>query len=292
MNPLRTPDQFLLLYSDPSEPVSRVLLDQPGRFPRPVLAIPLDRLVDAVETGPVWRWNGRAIDPARTAVIHRLARPPSFSPDHPLATYAAERRFWTHLSRELRRFAYASSLPTATSMIGCHGSLVDQWLDVPALVPELVPPLRVPAHRGGGSQATLAGDVHAIDPWHLYSFGSACAPTATVPPGRVLYERPRGQVVHVAQVGTLLLSGPPPPAMTPADQSYIVSFAQAMAGRTATRILEHAFVVGDGPPVFYSTCPFPVITGSLPAFAELVVRGLVDDVARRRLDDPASTRLR
>ncbi len=286
MSPSRSPEPLLLLYSDPSEPVTRVLLEQPGRFGREVVAIPLDRLVDAVATGPVWRWGGRTIDPARTAVVNRLARPPAFAPGHPLATYADERRFWTRLSRALRRFAYASSLPTATSMIGCHGSLVDQWLDLPALVPGL----RVPAHRGAGSDTTLAGDIHAVDPWHLYSFGAAT--TAATVPGRVLYAKPRGRVVHVAQVGELLLFGPTPPDMTTAHQSVIVSFAHAMAARTATRILEHAFIIGDGPPVFYSTCPFPVITGALPSYAELVVRGLSDDIDRRRVDDRPSAGLR
>ncbi len=288
MSPSRSPDLLLLLYADPAEPVARVLLEQPRRFGREVLAIPLDRLVDAVATGPTWRWDGRTIDPARTAVVNRLARPPAFPPGHPLATYAGERRFWTHLSRALRGFAYVSSLPTATSMIGCHGSLVDQWLDLPTLVPGL----RVPKHRAAGSTDPLADDAHAVDPWHLYSFGTAMPGATTAPPGRILYARPRGRVVHVAQVGELLMFGPTPPDMTTADQSVIVSFAHAMAARTGTRILEHAFIVGDGPPVFYSTCPFPVITGSLPSYPELLVRGLADDIDRDRGDHPPSAGLR
>ena len=54
-----------------------------------------------------------------------------------------------------------------------------------------------------------------------------------------------------------------------------------MAARSANRILEHAFFVGDGLPVFYSTCPVPVITGRLPAYADIVVQGLLDDIKQR-----------
>ena len=36
----------------------------------------------------------------------------------------------------------------------------------------------------------------------------------------------------------------------------------------------------DQPPVFYSTCPFPVICGALPQYAELLAQGLTHDIDR------------
>jgi hypothetical protein len=271
-----SPDLLLLLYSDRSDAVARALLDHPGRFGREVFALSLDQLVEATCVGSAWRVAGRAIEPARTAVVNRLVAPPAGS-GHRLVSYAAGRQFWTWLERELTRFAYATSRPTATSLTGCHGSLLDQWTDLPALVDGL----RVPAHRSPWSAEPLDGDVFRVDPWHLYSLGTPAAPGDATRDGRLAYARPRGRLVHVAQVGGLVLFAAMPADMTRAQQSYIVSFAQAMAARSDVRILEHAFFVGDGPPVFYSTCPFPVITGSLAEYPQLVAQGLADDIARR-----------
>ncbi len=265
---------LLLLYSDRDDPVSAALLARPEHFGADVVAIPLGELVRDVTIGATWRWAGRTIDPARTAVVNRLFLPAAAA--SPFAGYAQERRFWGWAHGELQRFAYATSLPTATSLHGCHGSLLDQWLDLPALVDGLP----VPSYRAPWSDEPLSGDVHRVDPWTLYSLGVRERDPREAARGLLRFVRPRGALVHVAQVGGTILASSPA-QMTRAQQSSIVSFANAMASRSAVRILEHAFFIGDGPPVFYSTCPSPVITGSLPEYPALLAKGLQDDIARR-----------
>ena len=269
------PPVLLLLYTDRSDPVSAAVLSHPGRFGMDVVAMPLRALIDEVTIGTEWQWRGRTIDPRRTAVVNRLV--PSANEPPPFASDFDERQFWGWLHRELQRFAYTTSLPTATSMHGCHGSLLDQWLDLPTLVDGL----RVPDYRAPWSGDVLHGDVHRVDPWHLYSLGTRDDDAGRPGDGLMRFVRPHGRLMHVAQVGGTLLVANAPPQTTRAQQSSIVSFANALASRSDVRILEHAFFIGDGPPVFYSTCPLPVITGSLPEYPALLVQGLQDDIARR-----------
>ncbi len=62
------------------------------------------------------------------------------------------------------------------------------------------------------------------------------------------------------------------------QRDHIVSFTRSMSELSPNRILEHAFFEGNEVPVFYSTCPIPVVTGRLPAYTDLVVTGLQDDI--------------
>lgn len=271
-----TADRLLLLYADRTDPVSRVLLDEPGRFGREVVAISLGELLDEVAVGSTWVWRDRAIDPSRTAAVNRLTA--TAGDGGPFATFAAERRFWTWLGDELGRFAYASSRPNAMSMIGCHGSLRDQWTSLP----QLVDGLRVPLHEAPGAPPLRRDDIFEIDPWHLYSLGTRRgAGSAPAPPGRLAFVRPAGRLLHVAQVGGTLLAANFPQTLTAAQQSALGAFAERIATRSEARILEHAFFVGTELPVFYSTSPVPVITGTHPNFPDLLVQGLQDDVDRR-----------
>jgi hypothetical protein len=96
----------------------------------------------------------------------------------------------------------------------------------------------------------------------------------------IAFVRPAGWLVHVAQVGRTILFANAPPGMTPQQQNYITTFVAAMAAVSTNRILEHAFFVGTELPVFYSTCPMPVITGKLPAYPNLVMQGLQDEFHR------------
>jgi len=79
--------------------------------------------------------------------------------------------------------------------------------------------------------------------------------------------------------GTILLANAPP-QMTPAQRESIMAFTRAIASSSRARILEHAFFVDGGAPVFYSTYPVPVLTGGHPAFTYLLVDGLIDDIER------------
>lgn len=268
-------DRLLLLYTDRSDPVARILLEQTPRFGREIVALSLAELLVEVAVDTRWRWRHHVVDPARTAVINRL----SVSNAGELPSYFDERQLWTWLRGELGRFAYASSVPSATSMIGDFGSLRDQWLDLP----ERVPGLPVPTHAVPGAVRSLDGDVYRVDPWRLYSLGTARAQEPDAADGgRLTYVRPPGRLLHVAQVGGMLMPAAVPEGMTAAHRSFLVSFVRTMASTSDARILEHAFFIGPALPVFYSTCPVPVITGSLPDFPELLVQGLLDDIDRRR----------
>lgn len=270
------PERILLLYSDPADAVARVLLQQPSRFGRDVMALSLQQLVEEVEAGPEWTWAGRTLDPGRTAVVNRLV---SIEPQRDVSLLASafqRRQFSGWLHEELGRFAYASALPTAVSPVGDYGSLRDQWSDIPHLVGDV----RVPVH---GRSHALLPEAWAVDPDSLYSLGK---PVAAVPAAelsrKLIYVRPRGQLFHVAQVGGMFLAVNAPPHMNRAQQEHVTAFVKAMAAVSENRILEHAFFVGDALPVFYSTCPVPVITGGLPAYANLLVEGLRHDIEHDR----------
>src|SRR5687767_4716554 len=133
---------LLLLHVGRSDPVSCAILDNAGRFDREVIAISLPQLLSEIVVGACWTWAGRTIDPARTAVVNRLTSFGNANDAGQLASPFRQQQMWGWLHHELQRFAYVSSLPTATSLIGCHGSLLDQWSDLPLLVGGL----RVPRH--------------------------------------------------------------------------------------------------------------------------------------------------
>jgi hypothetical protein len=266
-------ETVLLLYSDRAEPATAAVLDHAARFGRKVVARSVAELVEG---------TGLA-DPDRTAVINRIGSLGDEGATGPIESPYGRQKLWTWLHRELQRFPYASSLPTATSPIGGFGSLRDQWADLPRLAEGL----RVPIHGEAAKRHIAGGDVHVVDPRNLYTLGQPLAAGATWPQGatRLAYVRPRGTIVHAAQVGGMMMFTNAPPDMARSDSDRIAAFAEAMARSSESRILEHAFFVGDGPPVFYSTFPLPIVSGRHPAYAELVVEGLTDDISRlaRRL---------
>ncbi len=196
----------------------------------------------------------------------------------PFESSFQRQQFWAWLTAALQRFAYVSAMPSPIAPVGSFGSLLDQWTDLP----ELVRGLRVPEHRASGSADALGGDVYVLNPWHLYSLGrrAAVAP-GPIERGHLAYVRPAGKLFHVAQVGTAIFAPNAPPQLRPEQRDHVVSFAHSMAALSGNRILEHAFFAGEGLPVFYSTCPVPVVTGRLPAYADIVVTGLCDDIKNR-----------
>ena len=274
------PDLILLLYSDRSDAVARSLVEQAAALPYELLAMSLAQLVDEVEVGAVWNWRGRTIDPLRTAIVNRLALVETGDGAvPPLESSFLRQEFWTWLAGALRRFRYVSSLPSPLSPMGSFGSLADQWSELPGLITGL----RVPAHRPSGSAQALRGDVYVIDPWRLYSLGSrATAEHGSTPRGHLAYVRPAGKLFHVAQVGRAFIAPNAPPHLRREQWACVESFTRAMSALSSSRILEHAFFEGDEVPVFYSTCPVPVITGRDPAYADLLVRGLHDDIESQR----------
>ena len=278
VTPREPPNLILLLYTDQADPVASVLLSQGARLHYEVVAMSLSQLVYEVAVGPVWKWAGRTIDPSRTAVVNRLVSIETEEGTGPLESSSQRQQFWTWLNTELQRFAYVSSMPSAVSPVGSFGSLLDQWLDLP----ELVRGLRVPVHRAPGTAEALCGDVHVVNPWHLYSLGRrASDEPGPIPRGHIAYARPAGMLFHVAQVGNMIIAPNAPPEMGRDQRDDVVSFTRSMAALSGNRILEHAFFAGEGHPVFYSTCPVPVVTGRLPAYAHIVVTGLHDDIKNR-----------
>jgi hypothetical protein len=126
------------------------------------------------------------------------------------------------------------------------------------------------------------GDVYIVDPWQLYSLGHPMAAGPATNAGAGLaYVRPAGMLMHVAQVGGTYFLANVPPGMATVQQDYITSFANSMARLSASRILEHAFFVGNDLPVFYATSPVPLLTGALVSYPDLVIRGLCDDIRQR-----------
>lgn len=274
MRRLEPPNLILLLYTDRADAVASVLLGQGQRLRCEVLAMALSQLINEAIVGRTWKWAGRTIDPSRTALVNRLVSVEGGT--GPFHSFVQRQQFWIWLAEALQGFAYVSSVPSAISPVGSFGSLLDQWSDLP----ELVRGLRVPAHRAGGSTAELRGDVYLVDPWHLYNLGrrAAIEPGPTGRRGHLAYVRPAGRLFHVAQVGNTIIIPNAPPGMRQEQRDHIVSFTRSMSALSPNRILEHAFFEGNEVPVFYSTCPIPVVTGRLPGYADLVVTGLQDDI--------------
>jgi hypothetical protein len=268
------PNLILLLYTDRADAVTSVLLEQGQRLRYEVLAMSLSQLINQAIVGRTWKWAERTIDPSRTAVVNRLLSVDGEAA--PFQSSVQRQQFWIWLAGALQGFAYVSSMPSAISPLGSFGSLVDQWSDLP----ELVSGLRVPTHRAGGSTAELRGDVYVVDPWHLYNLGrrAAIEPGSGEWHGQLAYVRPAGRLFHVAQVGNTIIVPNAPPGMRQEQRDHIVSFTRSMSVLSPNRILEHAFFEGNEVPVFYSTCPIPVVTGRLPGYADLVVTGLQDDI--------------
>jgi hypothetical protein len=268
------PNLILLLYSDRADAVASVLLEQALRLRREVLAMSLSQLINEVIVGRTWKWAQRTIDPSRTAVVNRLLSVDGAT--NPFQSPIQRQQFWIWLAEALRSFAYVSSMPSATSPVGSFGSLADQWSDLP----ELVSGLQVPSHRAKGSTAELRGDVYVVDPWQLYNLGrrAAIEPGPTGRTEQLAYVRPAGRLFHVAQVGNAIIIPNAPPGMRREQHDHVVSFTRSMSALSPNRILEHAFFEGNEVPVFYSTCPIPVVTGRLPQYADLVVTGLQDDI--------------
>ena len=278
MTPREPPNLILLLYTDPADAVATALVEQSERLHCEVVAMSLSQLIDEAIVGAVWKWAGRTIDPSRTAVVNRFISVETQQGTGPFESSFQRQQFWTWLTAALQRFAYVSAMPSPIAPVGSFGSLLDQWTDLP----ELVRGLRVPEHRASGSADALGGDVYVLNPWHLYSLGrrAEVAP-GPIERGHLAYVRPAGRLFHVAQVGTAIFAPNAPPQLRPEQRDHVVSFAHSMAALSGNRILEHAFFAGEGLPVFYSTCPVPVVTGRLPAYADIVVTGLCDDIKNR-----------
>ena len=275
------PRLVLLLYGDPNDGVTRALAQVGAQLGWPSIALSAQQLLDSVEFGDAWTIAGHRIEPQHTALINRLPladRLESGPTPEPEAT--ARQAVWRRLRDELGRFGYASSLPTATSIMGCYGSLLDQWEDLPRLVPDL----RVPDHSAPSLPRPLHGNVYAVNRWTPYSLGKPLdeALAAGLPAAaRLDYVKPEGLLIHLAQVGDAMFFPNPPPTMTAAQQEAMVGVARALAAVSPIRILEHAFFLGAGAPVLYSSFPVPVLSGAHALYPELVKQGLPDDIRKR-----------
>jgi len=272
------PDLVLLLHGDPNDAVTRALVSGRAQLGWPLVAVSAQEMLDGIELGDAWTVAGRRVDPRRTAVINRLPLADRLELDEAtVADTMARQALWSRLREELGRFRYASSLPTATSIMGCYGSLLDQWEDLPRLVPGL----RVPDHSASSLPRALHGTVFAVNRWTPYSLGKPLAealadglPAAV----RLDYVLPEGSLVHLAQVGDTMFSPNPPPTMTAAQQQAMMGVARALAAVSPIRILEHAFFLGQGAPILYSSFPVPVLSGGHALYPELVKQGLRNDI--------------
>ena len=191
----------------------------------------------------------------------------------------ARQALWSRLRDELGRFRYASSLPTATSIMGCYGSLLDQWEDLPRLVPGL----RVPDHSAPSLPRALHGTVFAVDRWTPYSLGKPLdqALAAGLPAAaRLDYVMPEGRLVHLAQIGDAMFFPNPPPTMSASQEQAMMGVARELAAVSPIRILEHAFFLGNGAPTLYSSFPVPVLSGGHDLYPELVKQGLRNDIKK------------
>jgi len=274
------PDLVLLLYGDPADAVTQALASGRAQLGWPLVPVSTQQLIDGIGLGDAWTLAGRRIDPQRTAVINRLPLGDRLEPD-PSTTAAtvARQAVWSRLREEIGRFRYSSSLPTATSIMGCHGSLLDQWQDLPRLVPGLL----VPDHSASSLPRALHGTVFAVNRWTPYSLGKPLdeALAAGLPAAaRLDYVLPEGSLVHLAQVGDAMFFPNPPPTMTPAQQQAMMGVGRALAAASPIRILEHAFFLGKGAPVLYSSFPVPVLSGRHPLYPELVKQGLRNDIKK------------
>ena len=126
------PQLVLLLYGDPRDAVTHALVGGRSQLGWPLIAVATQELIDGIELGDAWTIAGRRVEPQHTAVINRLPLDDRLEPGHLTATGTMFRQaVWSRLHDELGRFRYVSSLPTATSIMGCCGSLLDQWEDLP-----------------------------------------------------------------------------------------------------------------------------------------------------------------
>jgi len=274
------PDLVLLLHGDPNDAVTHALMSGRAQLGWPLVAVSAQQMLDGIELGDAWTVAGRRVDPQRTAVVNRLPAADRLEPDHATAgDTMARQALWSRLREELGRFRYASSLPTATSIMGCHGSLLDQWEDLPRLVPGL----RVPDHSAPSLPRALHGTVFAVNRWTPYSLGKPLdqALAAGLPAAvRLDYVLPEGSLVHLAQVGDTMFCPNPPPTMTASQQQAMGSVARALAAVSPIRILEHAFFLGQGAPILYSSFPVPVLSGGHALYPELVEQGLRNDIKK------------
>ena len=276
------PHLVLLLVGDRNDAVTRALVEGRSKLGWPLMAVSSQQLIDGVEFGDVWTVAGRRIEPQHTAVINRLPLSDRLDVDDASAAgLIARQALWSRLHDELGRFGYVSSLPTATSIMGCYGSLLDQWEDLPRWVPGL----RVPDHSAPSLPRALHGTVFAVNRYTPYSLGKpldealkAGLPATT----RLDYAMPEGRLVHLAQIGELMFFPNPPPTMTPRQQQAMVDAARALAAVSSIRIVEHAFFLGQGAPVLYSTFPVPVLSGTHALYPELVKQGLSNDIRKWR----------
>ena len=274
------PRLVLLLCGDPNDAVTRALVDGHSQLGWPLLAVSTQQLLDGVALEDTWTVAGRRVEPQHTAVINRLPLADRLESGHVTAADTMARQaLWSRLHDELGRFGYASSLPTATSIMGCHGSLLDQWEDLPRLVPGL----RVPDHSAPSLPRALHGTVFAVNRWTPYSLGKPLdqALAAGLPAAvRLDYVLPEGSLVHLAQVGDTMFCPNPPPTMTASQQQAMGSVARALAAVSPIRILEHAFFLGQGAPILYSSFPVPVLSGGHALYPELVEQGLRNDIKK------------
>jgi hypothetical protein len=79
----------------------------------------------------------------------------------------------------------------------------------------------------------------------------------------------------------------PPPTMTASQQQAMGSVARALAAVSPIRILEHAFFLGHGEPILYSSFPVPVLSGGHALYPDLVTQGLHNDIKKWRGRRPA-----
>jgi len=274
------PHLVLLLYGDPNDPVTRSLVDGRAQLGWPLLAVSTQQLLDGVDLRDVWTVAGRHVEPQHTALINRLPLDDRLEPGHSTAAETMARQaLWTRLRSELGHFRYSSSLPTASSIMGCYGSLLDQWQDLPRLVPGL----RVPDHSAASLPRALHGTVFAVNRWTPYSLGKPLdeALAAGLPAAaRLDYVMPEGRLVHLAQVGEMMFFPNPPPTMTASQQQTMVGVARALAAVSPIRVLEHAFFLGRGEPILYSSFPVPVLSGGHALYPELVQQGLRNDIKK------------
>src|SRR6476469_193692 len=274
------PDLVLLLHGDPDDAVTRALVSGRAQLGWPLVAVSAQEMLDGIELGDAWTVAGRRVDPRRTAVINRLPLAERLELDEAtVADTMARQALCSRLREELGRFRYASSLPTATSIMGCHGSLLDQCEDLPRLVPGLL----VPDHSAPSLPRALHGTVVSVNRGTPYSLGKPLdeAPAAALPAAaRLDYVLPEGPLVHLAQVGDTLFFPNPPPTMSASQQQAMVNAARALAAVSPIRILEHAFFLGKGAPILYSSFPVPVLSGAHALYPELVKQGLRNDIKK------------
>ena len=208
------PQLVLLLYGDPHDAVTRALVEGRSQLGWPLLAVSTQQLLDGVELEDNWTVAGRRVEPQHTAVINRLPLGDRLEPGpETAAATMARQALWSRLHDELGRFGYASSLPTASSILGCYGSLLDQWQDLPRLVPGL----RVPDHSAPSVPRALHGTVFSVDRWTPYSLGKPLDEALAAGlsnEARLDYVMPEGRLVHLAQVGDSMFFPNPPSTMT------------------------------------------------------------------------------